>query len=150
MLHAGYEIVGVTIMALLIGGWALKRFFCRTRSQPAVARGDTILNDSHPSHDIQHRALMYLMSQKTESVLAALARTIEQERQKLGVIVRNPSMVEAIDAFETASAPGSENRQSCYGRILPMAKGGMAVSKIARQLHLPEAEVVLVMRLNAV
>ncbi|MBC2742072.1 MAG: DUF2802 domain-containing protein [Desulfosarcina sp.] len=43
----------------------------------------------------------------------------------------------------------SDNRQLPYDQILPMARNGITVSKIASQLQLPEAEVSMVMRLNA-
>jgi hypothetical protein len=92
---------------------------------------------------------MFLMAQKTDSVLAALARTLEQERQKLGSVVRKPSMPEAIDALQAAAIPVSINRQATYDQILPMAHQGIAVATIARQLQLPEAEVSMVMQLNA-
>jgi hypothetical protein len=150
MLHASYEIWGVTVVALLIGGWTLRSFFFRKRIDPVSLTDDSMTNHRPQDHDIQHRALVYLMTQKTDSVLAALARTIEQERQKLGVAVRNPSITEAVDAFEKAAIPGPDHRQPPYDQVLPMVHSGIAVAKIACQLQLPEAEVALVMRLNAV
>jgi hypothetical protein len=149
MLHASYEIWGVAVIVLLIGFWILKG--CVSRNNPETLSGldratvDTACRD----HDIDHRALMFLMAQKTDSVLAALARTIKQERQKLGGVVRKPSIDEAVDAFQAASIPVSTNHQSSYDQILPMAHDGVAVATIARQLQLPEAEVCMVMRLNA-
>lgn len=99
--------------------------------------------------DLENRALMFLMSQKTDSMLAALAKTIEQERQKLGVVVRNPSMTEGIDACEVPTPDVSDRLQTEYEQILPMAQNGMNTSTIADRLRLSEAEVSLVMRLNA-
>jgi hypothetical protein len=99
--------------------------------------------------DIENRALMFLMSQKTDSMLAALSKTIEQERQKLGVVVRNPSMTEGIDACEEPMPDISDRPPTDYEQILQMAQNGMNTSTIAGRLRLSEAEVSLVMRLNA-
>ena len=102
-----------------------------------------------PSGDIEHRALMFLMAQKTDSVLASLAQAIDQERQKLGGVVRNPSMTEALDALPAAAPSSAGNPDSKYERVIPMARSGMDAADISRQLQLPEAEVSMVMRLNA-
>jgi hypothetical protein len=149
MLHASYEIWGVAVIALLIGFWIIKRVFARKSTESANRLDNVIVNSSCRDHDIEHRALMFLMTQKTDSVLAALTRTIEEERQKLGGIVRKPSMTEAIDAFQAAAIPVATNRPSAYDQILPMSNEGVAVANIARQLQLPESEVSMVMRLNA-
>jgi hypothetical protein len=149
MLHASYEFWGIVVTVLLIGFWILKRGIARRGSGHTNGLNRTTFNSFCHDHDIEHRALMFLMTQKTDSVLAALARTIEQERQKLGGVVRKPSMTEAIDVLEEASIPASTNRPSSYDRILPMVHDGMAIENISRQLQLPEAEVSLVMRLNA-
>ena len=102
----------------------------------------------HASYEIWGVAMAALLI-GTALVLAALARTIEQKRQKLGVVVRNPSMTGAIDAFQAEANRVSDNGQSSCDQILPMARNGIAVPKIARQLQLPEAEVAMVLRLNA-
>ena len=149
MLQASYEIWGITVTALLIGVWIVKRGMARKNPDPANRLDQENVDSTCRDHDIEHRALMFLMTQKTDSVLAALAHTIEQERQKLGGVVRKPSMTEAIDALPEATATVATNRVSCYDRIVPMANGGVAVATIARQLQLPEAEVCMVMRLNA-
>jgi hypothetical protein len=99
--------------------------------------------------DIENRVLMFLMSQKTDSMLSALAKTIEQERQKLGVVVRNPSLTEGIDACEEPTPDISDRPPTEYEQILPMVQNGIDTSTIARRLRLSEAEVSLVMRLNA-
>jgi hypothetical protein len=99
--------------------------------------------------DMEHRALMFVMDQKTDSFLAALAQTIERERQKLGVVVRKPSMTNAMDADQAPLVKLSERLQSAYGQVLPLAKNGTPIEAIARQLDLSEAEVTLVMRLEA-
>jgi len=149
MLLASYEIGGVVVTALLIGFWIIKRGIARKSTESAIGLDGAIFDPSCRDHDVEHRALMFLMAQRTDSVLAALARTIEQERQKLGAVVRKPSMTEAMDAFQTAAKPVATHRPSSDDQILPMANDGMAATTIARQLQLPEAEVCMVMRLNA-
>ncbi len=94
-------------------------------------------------------ALMNLMNHKTDSMLAALAVTIEQERQKLGVIVRNPSINEEIDARRVPVPKLSERPVIDHERILSLAQKGTAIPVIARQMKLSEAEVSLIMRFKA-
>ena len=149
MIHASYEIWGVAVTVLLIGFWITKWCVFRKRSGNANGLDCTTFNSSCRDHDIEHRALMFLMTEKTDSVLAALAHTIEQERQKLVGVVRKPSMDVAMDASPAASAPVSTSHRSSYDRILLLARNGIAVATIARQLQLPETEVSMVMRLNA-
>lgn len=149
MLQVSYEIWGVSMVALLIGMLTLKRLIYRRHAGRVKCVDRLVSEDAQSDHDIQHRALMFLMTQKTDTILAALARTITQERQKLGTIVRNPSMTEAVNAYAAAAISGADDRQTPYDRILPMAQNGIAVERIARQLQLPEAEVSLVMRVNA-
>ncbi|MCB2147974.1 MAG: hypothetical protein KQI81_15970 [Deltaproteobacteria bacterium] len=149
MLHASYEIWAVAVILLLIGFWILKRGLARKSPEQGDGLNSAWFDSSSREHDIEHRALMFLMAQKTDSVLAALARTLEHERQKLGGVVRKPSMSDAIDALQAEANPASTHRHSSYDQILPMAHDGIAVANIARQLQLPEAEVSLVMRLNA-
>lgn len=148
MLHASYEVWGVAIAVVLIGCWTIKRLVYRKKSRPVCGSDPEMTRLLHQEHDVQHQALMFLMTQKTESMLAALAQTIERERQKLGVVVRNPSMREVLDAFPPKEPSVSDSHPSAYERILPMAQTGMPVSTIARQLQLPEAEICMVMRLN--
>ncbi|BBO66778.1 hypothetical protein DSCA_07080 [Desulfosarcina alkanivorans] len=149
MLNASYEVCGIAVVVLLIGYWTIKFRAFRKKNKiagvPDPSESQSPLNE----HDIHHRALMFLMTQKTDSMLAALAATIEQERQKLGVAVRNPSVDEAIDAVQPEAMPAPAQRQTPYDQILPMVRNGMTVSTIARQLALPEAEISMVMRLNA-
>lgn len=149
MLHASNEIWVVAIPALLFGFWIVKRKIYRKSVHTDKGLDHERFDPSCRDHDIEHRALMFLMTQKTDSVLAALARTIEQERQKLGGVVRKPSTTETIDPVRAAATPISTNRQSPYDQILPMAHDGIAVPNIARNLQLPEAEVSMVMQLNA-
>lgn len=149
MLQASYAIGGVSVIVMLIGFWIVKRWFSRKSPETASGLDGDTGNTTCRDHDFEHRALMFLMAQKTDSVLAALTRTIEQERQKLGGLVRKPSMIEAVDAFQPAALPVSTSHRSTYDQILPMAHDGIAVGTIARQLKLPEAEVCMVMRLSA-
>lgn len=149
MLHASYEVWGVAIAALLIGFWTIKRYVSRKKTQCAFASNPEKSQSLHLEHDVQHQALVFLMTQKTDSMLVALAKTIEEERQKLGVVVRNPSINLSLDALPPETIPVSSPHPSTHDRILPMVRKGMAVSAIARQLDLPEAEISLVMRLNA-
>ncbi len=105
--------------------------------------------DISKEHELEHRALIYLMTQKTDSVLGALANTIEQERQKLGIVVRKPSKVKTVDLPPSAALDDKECCFSVYDRIMPLIDEGFTVSKIARKLELPELEISMVMRLNA-
>lgn len=149
MLHASYEVWGVVIIGLLVSLWILRGIIRHKKADDRGGLNRLGINSRYRDHDIEHRALMFLMTQKTDSVLAAMSNTIAQERQKLGVIVRNPSMSEAVDAFQADAMPINGLRCPPYDRILPMAHDGIAMVKIARQLQLPEAEVDMVLRLNA-
>lgn len=149
MLITGYEIWAVAMAALLIASWIINGFIRRQRAAGGGASTHEDLDASRRQHDIEHRALMFLMAQKTDSVLAALARTIEKERQKLGTDVRKPSMNEAIDAIQVEMPPVLDPERSAYEQVLPLAHNGLGVAAIARQLKLPEAEVGMVMRINA-
>jgi hypothetical protein len=149
MLHASYEVWGLVLVVLLIGVWIVKRLVFKRKYESVDGLNQAIANGPDPDHDIQHRALMFLMTQKTDSMLAALAGTIEQERQKLGAVVRKPSMTEALDAFQAESVAGCDDEAEAHSRIMPMARNGKTVSTIARRLDLPEAEVSLVLQMNA-
>ncbi|BBO88281.1 hypothetical protein [Desulfosarcina ovata] len=216
MLHLSYEICGVILAILLIGSWLAVVVF---RSKLASAGRLTSCieeNETGSQHELEHRALVFLMSQKIDTVLAALSQTIEAERQKLGAFVMNPSINEAVENLNSqktsfqedvaltpveedpvqlqtaqvpssdpckmsepskpltpdqflpsfdqakaavveaavhphqpAAAPVAEPPVSDYHQILPMAKSGMDVTTIADELHLPEAEVAMMIRLNA-
>lgn len=149
MLHVSYEILGVCVVALLVGCWAIKKGVSRKSPKRGDGVNGAAINSPCTDHDIEHRALMFLMAQRTDSILGALARTIEQERQKLGTVVRKPSMDEALGAYEANQVNVPENGQSLYDRVLSMARSGITASKISRQLQLPEAEVSMIMRLDA-
>ena len=149
MLQASYAIWGVGVIVLLIGFWIIKRCIFRKIHRSADGLDRVTFNASFSDHDIEHRALMFLMTQKADSVLAALAHTIEQERQKLVGVVRKSSMTDATDAWQAAATPVSTGGQSSYDRILPMVRDGIAVATIARQLQLTETEVCMVVQLNA-
>ena len=148
MLQASHEIWGVTIIAFLVGVWIIKRLIDRNRSGKWEPQPGKSIHGPDNHHDIEHRALMFLMTQKTEAMLAALARTIEQERQKLGGVI-NPSMAGPIDALRDDAIAVPDNDKANYDQVLPMARQGMAASAIPRELHLPEAEVSMIMRMKA-
>ncbi len=100
--------------------------------------------------ELVHRALIHLMDQKTDAMLAALSETIDRERQKLGVVARNPAMSERV---ETNGIPGmagwAKEDEIIHDRILSMSRKGADASHISRQLQLPEDEVAMVLRLKA-
>ena len=154
LLDASYAIWGgafATLLTLVLGLFAVrgakhvKQIFQRHHE----CKPDAVQNTTTTQRDIENRALMFLMSQKTDSMLSALARTIEQERQKLDLVVRNPSMTEEIDTHEEPTPEITSSPQTAYEQILPMAQDGINASAIARRLQLSEAEVSFVMRLNA-
>jgi hypothetical protein len=149
MLHAGYEIFGIGMVALLIGLFAIRSMIRRNRTQAGNFSSMDAANESETNHEIEHRVLMYLMARKTDSVLAALAKTIQQERQKLGSVVRNPSLDMAAETMPQDVFTVKDKGQTKYARVLPLARKGAAADAIARQLHLPEAEVAMILRLNA-
>jgi len=150
MLHASYEILGLAVVASLAGIWVVRRAVRRLRNRNEARPPIAGANSESVRSDIEHRALMFLMSQKTDSVLAALADAIDRERQKLGVVVRNPSMEAAVDALRRTEAPTAATPPPAkLDQILPLARTGQATSTIARRLRLPETEVAMVIRLHA-
>lgn len=149
MLHTSYAIWGFVIVGFLSATWMIRAVArhirqCRSGDSQRLAKGE----DMHRPN-VEHQALMFLMTQKTDAVLAALSRTIEQERQKLGVAVSNPSLGSAVDPYRTDTTQIENSSRSVFDRILPMAREGMPEGAIARKLHLPETEVAMVMRLHA-
>lgn len=149
MLHASYEIGGLAVALVLIGMWVIRRRIRRSRETADTEHALMGQVAPEPQHDAEHRALMYLMNQKADALLAALSRTIEQERQKLGGIVRNPSMAVALDAFQMQAVSKKALQPSIHEQIAPLARTGMTVEAIASQLRLPQDEVAMVVRLNA-
>jgi hypothetical protein len=99
-------------------------------------------------HELQHRALVYLMTQKTDSVLAALSKTIENERRKLGVEKLQPLGDVPIHQQYVQTEFDDNTQGHDVDQILSMANNGETISKIARQLVLPENEISMVLRLN--
>ena len=149
MLHTTYAIWGLVIVACLTATWMIRAVVRRIR-QGRGSDSDRLPN-GEPLHrpNAENQALMFLMTQKTDSVLAALSRTIEQERQKLGVAVSNSSQKKAPAACRIATLPAENASRLGLDRVLPMAREGMSEGAIARQLHLPETEVAMVLRLHA-
>ena len=148
-MHTSYEIWALAAIGLLIGAWGLRTIKHRITRVLAIESKGVTPDCSCRDHDLDHQALVFLMDQKTDSMLAALARTIENERKKLGMGVRKSSMTPAIDALAEIKVPSATDLPSRYNQILPLATSGLAIAKIARELHLPEAEVSMVLRLNA-
>jgi len=148
MLHVGYGIGGVGLALLLLGAWILWRL--RTLQAVPASRELSAEPDSVPSHERETdpRALMVMVTRKTDTLLAALARTIDQERQKLGIAVRDPSITAALDPVWATAPPSGDGRRA-DDQIVVMAREGVPVAMIARRLQLPEARVAMVMRLNA-
>lgn len=149
MLHTSYGFLGIALVVLTVGLWVIKSH----RRHRCAGGGDRDFREKTDlmghNHDVEHQVLMFLMSQKTDAMLAALARTIEQERQKLGGIVRNPSMSAAIDAFGANTGSHTGRPRKAYDQIQPLVRSGMTVTAISRQLRLPEDEISMVMRRHA-
>ena len=148
MLHPNHAVWGIVLVVLLVAFLFVKRFI-RRRS----AVGNALLNGLSADrelnlHELEHRALMFLVNQKMDAVLAAMGHTIDEERQKLGAAVMNPSS-EDDAPMPAAATPERENATPPYARAVAMHREGLSVAVIARQLQLPEAEVALVTRLNA-
>ena len=149
MVHVSHEIWGLGIVALLIGLLTLKAVYRRIKTGRTNTAKVNAESDSAANQDFEHRALMYLMAQTTDSLLGALAKTIAQERQKLGGVVRNPSMEEALERLQAAPVPAKKNRASNYDAVYPLLQQGMDAETIARRLRFPEEEIALVKRLQA-
>ncbi|BBO79814.1 hypothetical protein DSCO28_03800 [Desulfosarcina ovata subsp. sediminis] len=100
MLHLSYEICGV-ILAVLLAGGGIAVVVVR-RKLAFAGRLTSCVDEKKISaqHELEHRALVFLMTQKTDSVLAAISQTIEAERQKLGAFVMDPSINEAVETLE--------------------------------------------------
>ncbi|WP_419663721.1 uncharacterized protein Dvar_39400 [Desulfosarcina variabilis str. Montpellier] len=153
LLDASYAIWGgafATISALLLGIFVIRSV--NHIKQVFHIQSQHITDAPMPAATMQdnaHRALMFLMNQKTDSMLAALAKTIEQERQKLGVVVRKPSMPEEIDAHRETAPILSAPQHRAYDQVLCLAQEGTPIETIADQLNMSEAEVSLVVRLDA-
>lgn len=153
MFYATFAIWGgalIVLILLLAGTWIVSVVMQRRGTLRQADMGAAAPSPTHSSDTSPRTMPMVHIAQQTEAVLAALAQAIEQERQKLGVIVRNPSPVEAVEPAPMPAAPVSEDARTPYGRVLPLADAGMEIATIARQLNVSEAEVSLVMHMNGV
>jgi hypothetical protein len=150
MLQVSYQLFGVVFLIALVGCWGGHRLRKRRRIVPNGDHPADTKNSLPSGDDIEHRVLMYLMAQKTESILAALANTIDQERQKLGGIVRNPSVDAAGSGLRIGPTQVAAKSPSGDMEIFTLARQGRDVSGIARRLELCEDEVRMVMRLKNV
>ena len=152
MVEANYAIWGgaLAVSIFLFSGALIARLAARYRHRAQTIEFDPeMLDASLREHTTHHEALMRLMNQKTDRLLASLVLSIERERQKLDEVVRNPSMVESTRPFKLEPEPVPERTQTVYERILPLVGDGMDASGIARRLNLSEAEVALVMQTKA-
>ena len=104
MIHLSYEMAGTILIIFLAIGWIVSVLQRRKQKYP-IGLKERAIAAGH-GHEIEHRALMFLMAQKTDAILAALAKTIELERQKLGDVVSNPSMDDALVAYQAQSMAG--------------------------------------------
>jgi len=145
MLQISYEVFGGAFALSLVGIWLINRMRSRRRMKSARASSAANSTEEQLGGDTEHRVLMYLMSQRTDTILAALANTIEQERQKLGAIVRKPSISHRIDPSLSAAASDCRPRTD---QILAMTQRGVAIPSIARHLEMNEDEVAMVIRLD--
>ena len=149
MLHTTYAIWGLVIVGCLAATWMIRVVFRRIRHGRRSDSNRLPNSEALRRTNAENQALMFLMTQKTDSVLAALSRTIEQERQKLGIAVSNSSQEKAAAACRIDTTQAENTSRSGLDCILPMARQGMSEGAIARQLHLPETEVAMVMRFHA-
>jgi hypothetical protein len=97
------------------------------------------------------RNLAEQLTRQTDSILAALARTIELERQRIGMPgVGHPKDGDHQDRCGDAMALSfpPDHPQPIFGRIRPLLEKGCGVQRIARELHLPEAEVDMAINLH--
>ena len=131
MVHVSHEIWMLGIVVLLVGILVLKVVIRRIKTGRMDSDIPAAEQSSMNHQDIEHRALMYLMAEKTDSLLGALAKTIEQERQKLGGVVRNPSMADSLDRLKTAAAATENGRASNYDAVGTMVQQGMDAAAIA-------------------
>jgi hypothetical protein len=138
-----------TLFTLLAGLWTVRWI----RRRGSVAQEAVVDQGTPPSvpqpNEMPTQDLTEMMKQQTDSMLAALARTIDQERQKLGMIVRNPSIDAAIEPAPVPEAPVSDTNRGPYERVVPMAGDGVDIQTIARRLNMSESEVSMVLRLKA-
>jgi hypothetical protein len=149
MLSFVKKIVRLLFLGKEWGGWTEKSSIGAEDSFHLVVSNPSHMNGKTKEHDLEHRALVYLMTQKTDSVLAALAKTIEEERVKLGVAKRVPAGNDSNCTHTWRGSLGEEDPRSLNDRVLSLAQEGATISKIARHLVLPENEVSMVLRLNS-
>ena len=152
MVEANYAIWGgasAVSVILFVGVWVARAVNRRRQRRRPFGFELEAEGASLQEQVAQHEALMKLMNQGTDCLLASLARSIELERQKLGTVVRNPSTAESGGPFTLQAEPAAEETPTAYERILPLAGDGLDAPGIARRLNLSEAEVALVMQMRA-
>ena len=151
MLQTSYAIWIVIGGFLMIGIVIVRRYAIRHRKmlqylEKAPTRPILALQRNH---DREHRELLAMMVRQTDSVLNGLSLAIAQERKKLNALIHALPINETSGAAASDGEPFAVNAVTAHERILPMARNGETVSAIAQQLRLPEAEVSMVIRLNA-
>ena len=154
-IDANYAIWGgafVVFCTLLACTWTFRGIKEYKKVLPISTPGMELPDAFQQQHDFHHQALVYLMTQKTDQALAALSRTIEQERQKLGVVVGNPS-TESKEQAAKVSGLASLNDDRLpgfsYENIIPLSEDGMDIPAIAYQLQISEEEVSFFLRFNS-
>ena len=154
MLQIGHAIGAIVVVGLLFGLWAARRrITCRTARQavgrPAMVGGAGTARplDRIPAGPPEH---ITTVVRRTEAVLTTMARTIAQERRKLNALATGVTVPGSGQANASTGPAHPDPAMDVRERILPLAGKGETVSAIANRLELPEAEVSLVIRLNAV
>jgi len=151
MLPTSYGIWIVIGGFLMIGIVIVRRYVLRHRKKIQYRESAPARPILAPQsiHDREHRELLAMMVRQTDSALNGLSLAIAQERKKLNALIHALPINETSGAAASDGEPFAVNAVTAHERILPMARNGETVSAIAQQLKLPEAEVSMVIRLNA-
>lgn len=153
MLQTSYGIWVLLVGFLLIGLWLIKR----RAIVPKKMRGNkrrqkrivTPMPASQAQKDVEYWEQLSQMIRQTDSVLNGLSKAIQAERGKLNALMNTRPTDQAIGSLPSGEETLSGNPAIPHDRIIPMARRGETVSAIAQQLKLPEAEVSMVLRMNA-
>jgi hypothetical protein len=146
--------IGISVVVgLLIGVWVFRRRIIGRRPGQKVVRPAAVGGavPVKPPEQVQAAAPEHIgmLVRQTDAVLTSMARTIAIERHKLEALAGGLAMPSTGQAGATAARVPGELAIDAHERILPLAGSGETVSAIAHRLGLPEAEVSLVIRLNA-
>ena len=143
----------MVVVGVLIGFWIVRRRIILRRPGLAAVRSSAV-DDALPARppervQVATTERISRMVRQTDAVLTAMARTIAIERDKLEVLANGLAMPSAGQDGAIAARVSEDPAVDAHERILPLAGNGETVSAIAHRLGLPEAEVSLVIRLNA-